>query len=93
MNIVDTLAAYRLTRLLQVDGFPPAAAVRELATARPGDLKDMFECPWCLGMWVSLGVVIMRRTLPKTWNVLSQALAMSVFVALFREAEEAFEWS
>lgn len=88
--IIDTLAAYRLTRLLQKDSFPPAKAVRDWAEDRGGLLAEMFECPWCLGMWVSLGVAAVshRRLTP---GVVLRALAMSAGVGMLRELEEVLE--
>lgn len=87
--IVAALAAYRLTRLLQKDTFPPAMATREaVLTEGPGWLVEMWECPWCLGFWVSLVTCLLMR-LDKP---VMRALAISVFVGAAREIEEWSPW-
>jgi hypothetical protein len=84
--IIETLASYRLTRLLQKDSFPPAEALRRRVMDRGG----LLECPWCLGMWVSLGVVTLRRRRLGA-NELLAALAIGAVVGATREVEEVLE--
>jgi hypothetical protein len=88
--IIETLASYRLTRLLQKDSFPPAEALRRRVMDRGGSLADMWECPWCLGMWVSLGVVVLRRRRLGADELLA-ALAIGAAVGATREVEEVLE--
>ena len=54
------LAAFRVTRLLVADEFPPVAAPREWITRRFGpdsSVAYLVHCPWCTGAYVSAGLV------------------------------------
>lgn len=82
---VNGLAAYRITRLLQRDSLPPLPAVREYLTNRYGDrqVADLIDCPWCLGFWVSAGVVAASASpYRRAWAPLAAALALSAVVGL-----------
>jgi hypothetical protein len=59
------LGAFRLTRLLGWDTFPPIVRLRARLLRERGDvggvvwwerelLADLVNCPFCLGFWVSL---------------------------------------
>jgi hypothetical protein len=87
--VIDALATYRLTRLAQVDEFPPAAALRHriLNGNAPEVLKYLYECPWCLSMWIGLGVAIARRRAPRLWRSVGFALAASAVTGLITERE------
>jgi hypothetical protein len=85
--LVEALASYRLTRLLQKDAFPPAKWVRDKVEDRGGKVAELWECPWCLGMWTSLLVVTIVRRKPDV----VRALAINVFVGVMREVEEVVE--
>jgi hypothetical protein len=79
---IDALAAYRLTRLATVDTFPAAASVRERVSRwarRSGHpaLDELVHCPWCIGFWISAGVVVVRAGTPRAWSPLARALAFS----------------
>lgn len=95
--IVQVLAAYRLTRLLQVDDLPPLPDLREKlgiaqaeaegSTLRGRLLKEFaygFNCPWCLGFWVSVGVLVANAAFPALWRPLASALALSAVVGHLR---------
>ena len=82
---VNGLAAYRITRLLQRDSLPPLPAVREKLLAKYGHLpvSDLIDCPWCLGFWVSAGVVAASASpYRRLWAPLAAALALSAVVGL-----------
>lgn len=86
--ILETLASYRLLRLLQKDTFPPTKRLRDAIEDRGHPLlQELWECPWCLGMWTSLVVVTIVRKKPDV----VRALAMNVVVASMREVEEYVE--
>lgn len=85
--LIDAAAAYRITRLLQTDTFPPAALLRGRIDERGGLLAEMYECPWCLGFWVSVAVVAARRLVPHLWGPIACALATSVVVGLMSERD------
>lgn len=39
-------------------------------------------CPWCVGLWISFGVVAARRYAPVLWDPVARALACSTAAAL-----------
>jgi hypothetical protein len=53
------LTAYRLTRLIVVDEWPPVARPREAWSARhPGAWTTyLWNCPFCLSVWTSALIV------------------------------------
>jgi hypothetical protein len=80
--VVDALAAYRLTRLANVDTFPAAVALRDRFTAWARDsghpaLDELVQCPWCIGFWIAAGVVATRASGVRGWDPLARALALS----------------
>lgn len=86
--LLSALAAFRLTRLLQRDSFPPAAALRSLVVERgPGWLVEMYECGWCLGMYVAFAVVAVSRLAPQQWELVAMALAISTVIGFLSERD------
>jgi hypothetical protein len=90
---VQAAAAYRITRLLQEDGLPPLPGLRQKMTDRlladdltrlEGELIYMVNCPWCLGFWVSVAVLLADALAPRLWRPLATALALSAAVGLAR---------
>lgn len=91
---VQAAAAYRITRLIQQDQLPPLPRLRERMndvltredppTALQGELIYMVNCPWCLGFWVSVAVLIADAVAPRLWRPLATALALSAAVGLAR---------
>jgi hypothetical protein len=70
-GLVLALAAYRLTRLLAWDDWPPIVRVRDRllgAQIKSGNtpyrefrrplLVELFRCAFCLGWWVSLATYL-----------------------------------
>lgn len=53
--------------------------------ADPPKLAFLVTCPWCAGMWVALGVVVVDRVAPRPWRSLRRALAMSAAAGLIAE--------
>lgn len=95
--VVQALAAYRLTRLAQEDDLPPLPALRaRLYEIEQGadphtsagkitrELVYGFGCPWCLGFWVSVGVLAANALFPALWRPLASALALSAVVGQLR---------
>lgn len=90
---VNGLAAYRLTRLLTRDSLPPLPLVRQhvldkldeiqnaKGAAQEHPLAELVHCPWCVGFWVSVGVVGAATFAPRAWRPLATALAFSAVVA------------
>lgn len=89
--LIDIGAAYRLTRLVTKDTLPPVANLRDRIVDRQDAFSELIECPWCAGMWISLGAVAARRLLPKAWTPLAEALAISGAVGLISHLEAATE--
>lgn len=68
--IPETLATYRLTRLVVKDGImkTPRDAVLRWALkpawgrARHPKIAELVECPWCVSMYAAAAVLVMRRS-------------------------------
>jgi Protein of unknown function (DUF1360) len=80
--LVDALAAYRLTRLANVDTFPAAATVRDRVTgwARESGhptIEELVHCPWCIGFWIAAAVVTTRKSGGRVWDPIARTLAIS----------------
>lgn len=88
--VVDAVATYRLTRLVQRDTFPPVKAAREavLKSDAPDWVAELLMCGWCASFWIGLGVVIARRKAPALWSVVGPALVGSAVAGLLTEREE-----
>lgn len=57
------------------------------ADPMPPKLAYLVTCPWCAGMWVALGVVVIRRVAPRAWRPLARALAMSEAAGVIAQHE------
>jgi hypothetical protein len=85
--IMMTLAAYRLTRLVVEDTFPPVQWVRDRITgddpqvARWGGVPNwvgaLISCSWCASVWIAAGVVLLTWV----WVALPVPLLMWATVA------------
>lgn len=90
---VNALAAYRLTRLWTRDSLPPLPRVRQHVLDKLDEIQDakgshephplaaLVDCPWCIGFWISVGVVAAATVTPRAWRPLATALAFSAVVA------------
>lgn len=80
--LIDALAVFRLTRLVTTDTIldRPREAVRK---ERPG-LFLFLTCPWCVGMWLAAGVVLVAPHV-RLWRPLRQVLALSAIAGLLAE--------
>lgn len=79
------LGSYRVTRLLNRDSI-----TRPLWRRTPSWLASGWFCPWCLGFWVSLGLVLAVRQTVNV-EVAVEVLAVSTgvgFAALFEDLLE-----
>lgn len=88
--VVDAVATYRLTRLVQRDTFPPVKAAREavLKSNAPDWVAELLMCGWCASFWIGLGVVAARRIAPKVYEPVAMALVGSAVAGLLTEREE-----
>lgn len=57
------------------DAPPPAEVVR--TDEHPPKVARLITCPWCAGVWIAGGVVIMRGIAPHAWSRAARVLAMS----------------
>ena len=91
--VVDALAAYRITRLVIEDKITEdlrtrvhVAALREIEDpATWSKVKTLLSCPWCVGFWISVGVVGARLAAPRVWRPIATAFALSAAVGLIEE--------
>lgn len=85
--VLDAVAVYRLTRLLQRDEIPPLPAARDKLMQRYGasPWSQLLDCPWCLGIWVAALAVLARRVSPRMWRVLARVLASSAVTGVISE--------
>lgn len=85
---VEDLAADSLL-VQHVDLSRPGAWAEEVVpndpSGNPPKLATLVTCPWCAGMWVALGVVLLRRAFPRRWALLADALAMSAATGVLSE--------
>jgi uncharacterized protein DUF1360 len=82
---VDALAAWRLTHLVVADVFPPVAKLREAVLDRYGPESAwsyLATCPYCVGVWAGVAVVVARRRAPRAWSALAEALAVAALVPI-----------
>jgi hypothetical protein len=90
---VDALAAFRLTRLVIEDTITEPLrqrvkhrAMREVdSPGTAAKVETLLSCPWCVGFWVSCGVVAARRVAPRSWVPLAEVLALSAAVGIIAE--------
>lgn len=87
--IVDALATARLTRLAVEDRIPVGWLRDRILRAADEDsgglgsaskLAELVSCSWCTGLWVSAGVLVVRRY--RWWRPIALALAFSEVAGL-----------
>lgn len=83
----DILATYRLTKLIIDDKLMEDVreAVFEKFPPESTKVGYLFTCPWCVSMWVGLGVVAARKVAPEAWDGVATALAASSVSGLIEE--------
>ncbi len=83
----DSLATYRLTRLVVEDVI--AAPVREKIFEKypPHDRSWSYvlTCSWCASVWIGLGVAILRVAAPKLWDPIASGLTASAVTGVISE--------
>jgi hypothetical protein len=85
--VIEALAVYRATRLLQQDDLPPLPQIREQLMERYGatSWSQLLDCPWCLSVWVAGGSRLLRAVAPRLWRVLAGVLASSAVAGVISE--------
>lgn len=95
--VLMALAAYRLWRIIGEDEWPPSRALRAYVARRAehgnlierlrparawAEVQTMIECPWCLGTWISIAVVIVCAQLTSVELPILQAMGVACAVGL-----------
>lgn len=85
--LVDALATHRIVKLVTDDVITSKLRERIFEKYPPEEDKWSFAltCPWCAGIWVSAGVVVARRIVPKPWRIVAEMLAMSSVAGIIQE--------
>lgn len=74
--LVDAMATYRLTRLVQRDSI--TEGLRDWLRPRlPGGTVELLECPWCCAVWGAGALTVLRWCAPGVGRLVSQGLAAS----------------
>ncbi len=81
-----SLAAYRMWKLLAEDTI--LAPVRARITMSEWE-RELLECPWCLGAWISLGWVVAWWVFPYQSTVIAVPFVVSALVGLYAQVVEA----
>lgn len=68
--IIVVFASARMTRMLTFDDFPPAKFIRDHWDARTLDSgwNELFHCPYCMGIWVSLPFTVLGVAILFGWG-------------------------
>lgn len=86
--LADTLATYRLTKLVLDDKIADPVRNRILAGRDPDKgLAFAITCPWCSSPYIAAGIVAARRYAPRWWGPVADILAMSAVTGLLFERE------
>jgi hypothetical protein len=85
--IVDALAVFRLTKLVNDDEITADLRDKILERFHPEDTKIgyLITCPWCVSIWAGGAVALARELAPRSWNVAASALAFSALTGLAAE--------
>ena len=85
--LVDALAVFRLTKLVNDDEILGDVRDKLLERFHPEDTKIgyLITCPWCVSIYAGGAVALARELAPRTWNVAASALAFSALTGLAAE--------
>jgi hypothetical protein len=85
--IVDSLATFRLTKLVNDDEITADLRDKLLERFHPDETKIgyLITCPWCVSIWAGGAVALARELAPRQWNVAASALAFSAITGLAAE--------
>lgn len=79
--VLMSLAAYRLTRIVTLDVVTTRPR-KWLQTRADGKLEYFVTCPWCVGWYVSAGIVAITAAATSVPLPLLQFLAVACLVGL-----------
>lgn len=86
--IVDTLASYRLTRLILEDEITSdirEAAIDKLTDSGHHKLAYLLTCPHCISVYTSAATHGLRLIAPKTAKYVNAALATAAVISVAYE--------
>ena len=84
--LILSLATFRVTRLLIEDFILEPLRDRTIHKLDPRNkFRELFECPWCLGFWLSIGAVVLFLLFPVVTIWLALPFAISTAVGLIAE--------
>lgn len=96
--LIDSLAVYRLTRLVAADTiaerfrswFLYRFVYDDVANVRPGReaWEGFVECRWCVGVWVAIGVTTAEWAAPVVWHPVGFMLAVACAAPLLARLED-----
>lgn len=81
--VLDTIAVYRLTKLIIEDKL--TEPVRDLVFDKfpqGGMMRYLITCPWCISIWAGIVVFGLRKVSPETATYLSSILAASAVTGI-----------
>jgi hypothetical protein len=86
--LTDSLASYRLTKLIRDDFI--TQPLRDAVYERSGPphrskLSYLVNCPWCLSIYFGFILALARRRAPGLATVVSRSLAVSALTGLLAE--------
>ena len=85
---LDSLAVYRLTRLIVVDEI--SDPLRQRVFSRFGSpaaskISYLVTCPWCVSIYAGAAVATARMMAPGVWSKVAPALATSAVTGIIAE--------
>lgn len=81
-----SLAVFRVTRLLIEDAILEPLRERTTFKLDPqSKLRELLECPWCLGFWLSIVAVVLFHFWPVVVIWLALPFAISTVVGFLAE--------
>jgi len=85
--IKDSLAAYRLTRLVVEDVITSELREKIFEKYPPHDKSWSYAltCYHCAGLWTGLVVAVARVAAPRAWDPISNGLAAAAVTGLISE--------
>lgn len=87
--VILALAVFRVTRLLIEDSILEPLRERTTFQLDPRNkFRELLECPWCLGMWISFAAAGLVLLWPAVITWLALPFALSAVVGLIAEHSE-----
>jgi hypothetical protein len=86
-HVLEALAVYRATKLLQDDDLPPLPAIRDKLMQRWGATpwSALIDCPWCLSVHLAAILLICSKIAPRLTRLTVRVLAYSAVTGLISE--------